>query len=111
MIIDAKNIFRSIGLLSAAALLYLLPMQYGSAQQFLGYARQKCDGEVTITTTEESLNVAQFEARAGRLDRPAVKWRCREEPQVEIECPDNTNEVLIDRSQGGSVFSIICLHQ
>jgi hypothetical protein len=26
-----------------------------------------------------------------------------------VPCPDGTNKVLVDRSQGGSIFSIICL--
>ena len=103
--------FRLFGYLALPAFLWLGSAQMASAQQFLGNARQKCSGEVTVATPDNSMKIRQFEARSAEIGEPAVKWQCQDQPQVDIECPANTNKVLVDRSQGGSVFSIICLHR
>jgi hypothetical protein len=111
MISATKSAFRPFSYLAFAALLWLLSASTAPAQQFLGNARQKCAGEVTVATPDTSMKIRQFEARSAEIGEPAVKWQCQDQPQVDIECPANTNKVLVDRSQGGSVFSIICLHR
>jgi hypothetical protein len=111
MISATKIISRPLICLALFASIWLLPAEAPSAQQFLGNARQKCTGEVSVTTSDNSMKIRQFEARSAEIGEPAVKWECQDQPQVDIECPPNTNKVLVDRSQGGSVFSIICLHR
>ena len=95
----------------AFAVLLSIAAQSSQAQQFMGNARQKCAGVVTVKTSGATLTVRQFEARSADLSDPKVSWQCEDQPQVDIQCPANTNKVLIDRSQGGTIFSIVCLHQ
>jgi predicted NUDIX family NTP pyrophosphohydrolase len=95
----------------AFAVLLSVTAQSSQAQQFMGNARQKCAGVVTVKTSGATLTVRQFEARSAELSDPKVSWQCENQPQVDIQCPANTNRVLIDRSQGGTIFSIVCLHQ
>jgi hypothetical protein len=95
---------------SGLMLLLLVPGQL-AAQQYLGNARQRCQGAVTVTTAGGALQVRPFEARSAELGNATVRWECPGQPASEIQCPPNTNKVLIDRSQGGSIFSIICLQK
>ena len=96
----------------AALVLCLAPFSEASAQQYLGNARQRCQGVVTVTTPGGALQVRPFEARSAEVSNSAVQWQCPDQPQPnQIQCPPNTNKVLIDRSQGGSIFSIICLQR
>ena len=93
-------------------LLCLAPLNSASAQQYLGNARQRCQGPITVTTPGGALQVRPFEARSAEVNNSSVRWQCPDQPQpAEIQCPPNTNKVLIDRSQGGSIFSIICLQK
>ena len=96
----------------SALLVFLLPLDTLSAQQYLGNARQRCQGAVTVTTPGGALQVRPFEARSAEVSNSTVRWQCLDQPQPsEIQCPPNTNKVLVDRSQGGSIFSIICLQK
>jgi hypothetical protein len=98
--------------LSCALLLSALLPQTGTAQQYLGNARQRCQGPVTVTTSGGALQVRPFEARSAEVGGAAVRWQCPDQQQAgEVPCPAGTNKVLIDRSQGGSIFSIICLQK
>lgn len=82
------------------------------AQQYLGNARQRCQGAVTVMSAGGAVQVRPFEARSAELADSTVRWQCPDQPQAaEIQCPPNTNRVLVDRSQGGSIFSIICLQK
>ena len=101
---------RFIALLAPLAVLGLLAMQ-ANAQQYLGNSRQKCAGPVTVQTQGNGLKVRPFEARSADVKDEKVTWQCQEEAPAEIQCPPNTNKVLIDRSQGGHTFSVVCLHQ
>jgi hypothetical protein len=100
---------RSIFVACAALLLYLLIPDTGSAQRYLGNARQKCAGQVTVTGVPAP--VRPFESRSAEVTVTTISWQCAGQPQPDIQCPANTNRILIDRSQGGSVFSIICLQK
>jgi hypothetical protein len=103
---------RSFLFRSAAVLLFLVPAHNVWAQQYLGNARQRCQGPVTVTTPGGALQVRPFEARSAEVNNSSVHWQCSDQPQpAEIQCPPNTNKVLVDRSQGGSIFSIICLQK
>ena len=96
----------------SALLLIFLPLSTLSAQQYLGNARQRCQGPVTVTTSGGALQVRPFEARSAEVSNSTVRWQCLDQQQgSEIQCPPNTNKVLVDRSQGGSIFSIICLQK
>lgn len=98
--------------LATLLLVGLLPPGSATAQQYLGNARQRCQGAVTVTTPTGTLQVRPFEARSAELTDSVVRWQCPDQPQpAEFACPANTNKVLIDRSQGGSIFSIICLQK
>ena len=104
--------FRSFLVPGCLLFLCLAPLREASAQQYLGNARQRCQGPVTVTTSGGTLQVRPFEARSAEVSGSNVRWQCAEQPQPgEIQCPPNTNKVLIDRSQGGSIFSIICLQK
>jgi hypothetical protein len=94
----------------SALLVFLLPWDTLSAQQYLGNARQRCQGPVTVTTQRGALQVRPFEARSAEVNNSTVRWQCVDQSS-EIQCPPNTNQVLVDRSQGGSIFSIICLQK
>jgi hypothetical protein len=107
MIAAALFVPRLIGLLAVFGLL----AQGAGAQQYLGNSRQKCAGQVTVQTQRSALKVRQFEARSAELNDEKVTWQCQDEPPAEIQCPPNTNKVLVDRSQGGNTFSVVCLHQ
>jgi hypothetical protein len=103
---------RSALLPGLALFLWLAPQGTASAQQYLGNARQRCSGPVTVTTPSGTLQIRPFEARSAEVGNAKVQWQCPDQPQPgEIQCPPNTNKVLIDRSQGGSIFSIICLQK
>ena len=95
---------------SGLMLLLLVPGELG-AQQYLGNARQRCQGAVTVMTPGGALQVRPFEARSAEVGDATVRWQCPDQGASEIQCPPNTNKVLIDRSQGGSIFSIICLQK
>lgn len=110
MIAAVSSVSRLVGLLAAVALSGLVAAEAGS-QQYLGNSRQKCAGQVTVQTQNNSLKVRQFEARSADLKDEKVTWQCQDQPQAEIQCPPNTNKVLVDRSQGGNTFSVVCLHQ
>jgi hypothetical protein len=92
------------------ALIFAVLPQTSWAQQYLGNARQRCQGPVTVTTSGGSMQVQPFESRAGEVGGP-VRWQCAEGSSGEVPCPAGTNKVLVDRSQGGSIFSIICLQK
>ena len=111
MIAAVTFVPRLLGLLVPLALAGFLLAEAGHAQQYLGNSRQKCSGQVTVQTQGATLRVRQFEARSAELRDAKVSWQCQDQPQVDIQCPPNTNKVLIDRSQGGNVFSVVCLHQ
>jgi hypothetical protein len=97
-------------LVSCAAAALTVLTQASSAQQYLGNARQRCQGPVSVTTSGGSLQVRPFEARSAEVGGSSVRWQCPDQQQSgEVPCPDGTNKVLVDRSQGGSIFSIICL--
>lgn len=81
------------------------------AQQYLANARQKCADQVTVTAPGMSAQVRPFESRSADVTSPTLSWQCGGQPQPDIKCPANTNRILIDRSQGGSVFSIVCLQK
>ena len=95
----------------AALLLYLVTPDTGAAQQYLGNARQKCAEPVTVTTPGVTAQVRPFESRSAEVSTSTISWQCGGQPRPDIKCPANTNRILIDRSQGGSVFSIICLQK
>jgi hypothetical protein len=94
----------------AALLLYLLNPGIGSAQQYLGNARQKCPEAVTVTAPGMSMDVRPFESRSVEVKGTTLNVQCGGQRQT-VQCPANTNKVLVDRSQGGSVFSIVCLQK
>lgn len=94
----------------AALLLYLLSPGIGSAQQYLGNARQKCPEAVTVTAPGMSMDVRPFESRSVEVKGSTLNVQCGGQRQT-VQCPANTNKVLVDRSQGGSVFSIVCLQK
>jgi len=94
----------------AALLLYLLSPGTGSAQQYLGNARQKCPEAVTVTAPGMSMDVRPFESRSVEVKGTTLNVQCGGQRQT-VQCPANTNKVLVDRSQGGSVFSIVCLQK
>lgn len=110
MVTGVKHSTRALLLLCCTAALHALPSGGAAAQQFLGNERQRCTGSVTVTTPGETLKVNPFEARSVDLNNSAANWTCQDQAPAETRCPENTNKILIDRSQGGSVFSIICLH-
>jgi hypothetical protein len=112
MDIGIRHARKFLRLSGAALILSVLPLDASSAQQYLGNVRQRCQGAVTVTTEGGSLQVRQFEARSAEVNSANVKWQCPDQPQpAEVQCPPNTNRVLVDRSQGGSVFSIVCLQK
>ncbi len=88
----------------------LLP-ENGWAQQYLGNARRRCSDVITITSQAGSMQVRPFEARSTEVQNATVSWQCGNQAQGEIQCPANTNKILIDRSQGGSFFSVVCLQR
>ena len=95
----------------AALLLYLVTPDTGAAQQYLGNARQRCAEQVTVTAPGMTAQVRPFESRSAEVNSSTISWQCGGQPRPDIKCPANTNRILIDRSQGGSVFSIICLQK
>ncbi|WP_088344027.1 MULTISPECIES: hypothetical protein [Rhodomicrobium] len=97
-------------MLSCTLLFHLPPAGGASAQQYLGNERQKCTGAVTVTASGGTLTVRPFESRSVDIGNTKVSWQCQDQQASDTQCPQNTNKVLIDRSQGGSTFSIICLH-
>ena len=106
---SAPSVF---SLVCAAMAVLVLSGDGASAQQYLGNARQRCQGPVTVTTSGGALQVRPFEARSAEVSTSNVQWQCPDQPQPgQIQCPANTNKVLVDRSQGGSIFSIICLQK
>lgn len=80
-----------------------------SAQQFLGKARQACTGFVTIATPQEPVSIPPFQALKVNVGGNEINISCQGGPPLTIECPSTTNEVLIDRTQGANVYSIVCL--
>jgi hypothetical protein len=110
MVRGVKRLNRAQFLLSCAIVLAPLPSGEGTAQQYLGNERQKCTGSVTVTAPGGALEVRPFEARSMDIGNSTINWKCQDQQPSDTRCPDNTNKVLIDRSQGGSTFSIICLH-
>ena len=110
MVPGLKRLNRAVFLLSCAMVLSVMLAGESSAQQYLGNERQKCPGAVTVTAPGGALEVRPFESRSVDLGDATVAWQCQDQQASNTRCPDNTNKVLIDRSQGGSTFSIICLH-
>ena len=106
-----RVLHRSIFVACAALLLYQLVPDTGSAQQYLGNARQKCTGEVTVTAPGMTAQVKPFETRSAEVNTTTISWQCAGQPQPDVKCPADTNRILIDRSQGGNFFSIICLRK
>jgi hypothetical protein len=96
---------------SLAVLLALVLTESASAQQYLGNARRRCSDAVTVVWQGGSMKVQPFEARSAEVRGGAVNWQCGTQPQGEIACPTDTNKILIDRSQGGSFFSVVCLQK
>jgi hypothetical protein len=90
---------------------WLLGSGTAGAQQYLANARQKCADQVTVTAPGMSAQVRPFESRSADVTSPTLSWQCGGQPQPDIQCPANTNRILIDRSQGGSVFSVVCLQK
>jgi hypothetical protein len=112
MSIGSSSTVSVFSFVCGALMMVLLPGDSAAAQQYLGNARQRCQGPVTVTTAGGSLQVRPFEARSAEVSTSNVQWQCPDQPQPgQIQCPPNTNKVLIDRSQGGSIFSIICLQK
>jgi len=105
------GLHRSIFVACAALLLYLVTPDTGAAQQYLGNARQKCAEQVTVTAAGVSVEVRPFESRSVEVRGTTMSVQCGGQRQADVQCPTNTNKVLVDRSQGGSVFSIICLRR
>ena len=106
---SASSVF---SLVCAAMAVLVLSGGSATAQQYLGNARQRCQGPVTVTTSGGALQVRPFEARSAEVNTANVQWQCPDQPQPgQIQCPANTNKVLVDRSQGGNTFSVVCLHQ
>lgn len=102
---------RSLLAVCTALLLSLLVPGTGHAQRYLGHARQKCADHVTVTTPGMTAQVRPFESRSADVTSSTLSWQCGGQPQPDINCPANTTRILIDRSQGGSIFSIICLQK
>jgi len=96
---------------SVLILAWLLAPGTADAQQYLANARQKCADQVTVTAPGMSAQVRPFESRSADVTSPILSWQCGSQPQPDIKCPPNTNRILIDRSQGGSVFSVVCLQK
>ncbi len=106
-----KFLHRSILTGFTALPLCLLLPGAGSAQQYLGNARQKCSEQVTVTAPGLSIAVRQFESRSADVSSTKIGVQCGSQRLSDVDCPANTNKILVDRSQGGSVFSIICLQK
>ena len=106
----SKVLQRSIFAGCAALPAVLLTLDTGSAQQYLDTKRQRCPDQAKVMTRGLSAPVGSFEARSADVQTPSVNVECEGQPQPQpVECPAGTNRILIDRSQGGGVFSIICL--
>ena len=101
---------RSIFIACAALLLQMTTAGSVSAQQYLGNARQKCTEPVTVTAQGMSVQVRPFESRSVEVGSVTLNVQCAGQSQP-VQCPGNTNKILVDRSQGGSVFSIVCLRK
>jgi hypothetical protein len=103
---------RQLSLLpSLMVVLALMLPESASAQQYLGNARRRCSDAVTVVWQGGSMQVQPFEARSAEVRGSTVNWQCGTQPQGEIACPTDTNKILIDRSQGGSFFSVVCLQK
>jgi hypothetical protein len=112
MITGVKTVsHRSLSACCSVLLLYFLTPEDGAAQRYLGNARQRCADQVTVTTPGMTAQVRPFESRSADVTTSKLSWQCGGQPQPDIDCPANTTRILIDRSQGGSVFSIICLRK
>jgi hypothetical protein len=98
-------------LLFGAALLVGSQLPSGAlAQQYLGKARQNCVGVVGVKTPRSVVNVQPFQAVTAETESDQVTVSCEGEQQpVTIKCPDATDRVVIDRTQGSKIYSIICL--
>jgi len=79
------------------------------AQQFLGFGRGTCDGVVTIASAR--MSVRHLELRSGPIESNRVTWRCNNGPEQAFTCPASTNFVQVDRRQGSSNFSIVCMRR
>lgn len=108
--ISHSNIIRIVFCLGAVTLLAgaMLPSK-SSAQQFLGKARQACTGIVTVATPERPVLIQPFQALTVNVGSPEVIISCQDQQPITLQCPDKTNQVLIDRTQGPNIYSIICL--
>jgi hypothetical protein len=110
--ISAKSYFVRLSPLAIIlAALIFSPAQQSTAQQFLGNSRERCSGPITLQTPGGPLEVRPFEARSAEIGDTTISWNCQGQQQATISCPPNTNKILVDRSQGGSALSIICLHK
>jgi hypothetical protein len=106
-----RAVFRLCGFLAltAALLLGAWPSAPSRAQQYLGKARQNCVGLVTVASPSKSVNVPPFQAITVDVGSEQVAVSCQGQQPVTVQCPQSTNRVLIDRSQGSNIYSIICL--
>jgi hypothetical protein len=102
---------RSVFAVCTTLTLSVLMPDPGFAQRYLETKRQKCPDRAKVTTPGLPAPVGAYEARSADVTTPSVTLQCEGQPQQPVECPPGTNRILIDRSQGGGVFSIICLRK
>jgi hypothetical protein len=96
--------------LSVAILLFaLLGSGSAGAQQYLGKARQNCVGNVVVKSQSKTVNVPPFQAITVDIGSEQVSVSCQDQAPVNVQCPQATNRILIDRTQGSNIYSIICL--
>ena len=100
---------RQLLYLFLALALGALSVGEASAQQFLGKARQACRGILSVETPQQPVVVQPFRAMTIDVAAPQIKITCQDQTPITVECPSGTNRVLIDRTQGSNIYSIICL--
>ncbi len=77
MITGIKFNHLQLVLLCGLVLSATAPTETAAAQQYLGNARQRCQGPVTVVVPNASLTVRSFEARSVEITNPKVSWQCR----------------------------------
>lgn len=82
-----------------------------SAQSFLGKARQACDGVLNVTPPQqETIAVNPFQSLTVDTLTASIELKCETDVKsTNIQCPPDTNRIVIDRTQGPNIYSIICL--
>jgi hypothetical protein len=105
----AVFVHRGICLVATALLFASLASGGTGAQEYLGKARQNCIGNVVVKAQGKAVNVAPFQAVTADIGSDQVTVSCQDQPPVTVQCPSATNRVLIDRTQGSNIYSIICL--